>query len=71
MALAVDRLAIVKQLYGDGLTGKATSNILTVPGNLASKRTTAELNREKANKILDDAGYKLGGDGIPGEALVD
>jgi peptide/nickel transport system substrate-binding protein len=64
MTLAVDRQTIVKQLYGDGLTGKATTNILTVPGNLASKNTTSEFNIEKANKILDDAGYKKGGDGI-------
>jgi peptide/nickel transport system substrate-binding protein len=51
-------------LYGDGLTGKATSNTLTVPSNLASKNTTAEFNIDKANKILDEAGYKRGGDGI-------
>src|SRR6185295_14737811 len=62
MTLAVDRQTIVKQLYGDGLTGKATTNILTVPANLASKTTTAEFSIEKANKILDDAGYKKGGD---------
>jgi peptide/nickel transport system substrate-binding protein len=64
MTLAVDRQTIVKQLYGDGLTGKATTNILTVPSNLASKNTTAEFSIDKANKILDDAGYKKGGDGI-------
>ena len=64
MALAIDRQTIVKQLYGDGLTGKATTNILTMPSNLASKNTTSEFSIEKANKILDDAGYKKGGDGI-------
>jgi peptide/nickel transport system substrate-binding protein len=64
MALATDRVTIVKQLYGDGLTGKTTSNTLTVPSSLASKATSAEFNIEKANKILDDAGYKRGGDGI-------
>src|SRR3712207_3214141 len=64
MTLAVDRQTIVKQLYGDGLTGKSTTNILTVPSNLASKNTKAEFNIDTANKILDDAGYKKGGDGI-------
>ena len=64
MALAIDRQTIVKQLYGDGLLGVATNNILTTPINLASKNTTSEFSIEKANKILDDAGYKKGGDGI-------
>ena len=64
MALAVDRQTIVKQLYGDGLLGKTTPNTLTVPSSNASKNTTAEFSIDKANKILDDAGYKKGGDGI-------
>ena len=64
MALAIDRQTIVKQLYGDGLLGVATNNILTTPTSLASKNTTSEFSIEKANKILDDAGYKKGGDGI-------
>ena len=58
MALAIDRQTMVKQLYGDGLLGVATSNILTTPSNLASKNTTAEFSIEKANKILDDAGTR-------------
>ena len=62
MALAIDRATMVKQLYGE--TGVETSNILTTPANLASKNTTAEFNIEKANKLLDDAGYRKGGDGI-------
>jgi peptide/nickel transport system substrate-binding protein len=37
---------------------------LSTPSNLASKNTTAEFSIEKANKLLDDAGYKRGGDGI-------
>jgi peptide/nickel transport system substrate-binding protein len=62
MALAIDRKTMVTQLYGP--TGAETSNVLTTPANLASKNTRAELNIEMANKILDDAGYKRGGDGI-------
>jgi peptide/nickel transport system substrate-binding protein len=62
MALAIDKQTMVKQLYGE--TGVATSNVLTTPANLASKNTTSEFNIERANKLLDDAGYKKGGDGI-------
>ena len=62
MALAIDKETMVKQLYGP--TGEVTHNVLTTPGNLASKNTKSEFNIEKANKILDDAGYKKGGDGI-------
>jgi peptide/nickel transport system substrate-binding protein len=62
MALAIDKETMVKQLYGP--TGEVTHNVLTTPSNLASKNTKSELNIEKANKILDDAGYKKGGDGI-------
>ena len=62
MALAIDKETMVKQLYGP--TGEVTHNVLTTPGNLASKSTKHEFNIEKANKILDDAGYKKGGDGI-------
>jgi len=64
MTLAIDRQTIVKQLYGDGLIGKATTNLLNIPSNLASKNTKAEFNIDAANKILDEAGYKRGGDGI-------
>ena len=62
MALAIDKETMVKQLYGE--TGVVTHNVLTTPGNLASKNTKQEFSIEKANKILDDAGYKKGGDGI-------
>src|SRR5438067_3960107 len=62
MALAIDRDTMAKQLYGP--TGDATSNVLTTPTNLASKNTKYEFNVDKANQILDEAGYKRGGDGI-------
>jgi peptide/nickel transport system substrate-binding protein len=38
--------------------------VLTTPTNLNSPNTSYEFNVEKANKILDDAGYRKGGDGI-------
>ncbi|MGE3269650.1 MAG: peptide ABC transporter substrate-binding protein [Chloroflexota bacterium] len=62
MALAIDKKTMVTQLYGP--TGEVANNILTTPSNLSSKNTTSEFNIEKANKILDEAGYKRGGDGI-------
>jgi peptide/nickel transport system substrate-binding protein len=62
MALAIDRETIAKQLYGP--TGNASANILTIPTNLASKNTSIEFNIDKANQILDQAGYTRGSDGI-------
>jgi peptide/nickel transport system substrate-binding protein len=62
MALAIDRTTMAQQLYGQ--TGSATSNVLTIPTNLVSKNTTFEYNLDKANQILDQAGYARGGDGI-------
>ena len=62
MALAIDRETMVKQLYGP--TGDTTTNVLTTPSNLRSKNTKAEFSIDRANKMLDDAGYKKGGDGI-------
>jgi peptide/nickel transport system substrate-binding protein len=62
MALAIDRDTMAKTLYGQ--TGDATANVLTTPTNLSSKNTAYEFNIDKANQILDEAGYKKGGDGI-------
>jgi peptide/nickel transport system substrate-binding protein len=62
MGLAIDRATMAKQLYGQ--TGDPTSNVLTLPTNLVSKNTSMEFNLDKANQILDQAGYARGGDGI-------
>jgi peptide/nickel transport system substrate-binding protein len=62
MALAIDRTIIAKQLYGP--TGDPTSNVLTIPTNLVSNGTSMEFNVDKANQILDQAGYARGGDGL-------
>jgi peptide/nickel transport system substrate-binding protein len=53
---------MAKQLYGP--TGDATANVLTTPTNLSSKNTAIEFNIDKANQILDQAGYTRGSDGI-------
>jgi peptide/nickel transport system substrate-binding protein len=62
MALAIDRDSIAKQLYGP--TGDATANMLTAPANLVSKNTSYEFNLDKANQILDQAGFVRASDGI-------
>lgn len=62
MAMAIDRDTMAKQLYGQ--TGDASANVLTTPTNLASKNTKREFNIAAANKLLDEAGYPKGSDGI-------
>lgn len=66
LALAVDRQTIATQLYGDGLTGVATCNILPAPPAIASttRFDTCEFNLEEANNLLDEAGWVRGADGI-------
>ena len=67
-AMAVDRKAIAEQLYGGGLTGEATTNIITAPPELASPNTAnleiMKLDIAKANQFLDEAGWRKGPDGI-------
>jgi peptide/nickel transport system substrate-binding protein len=60
--LLVDRAAVQEQIYGR--TGIATANFLNEPKRFASKTTKWELNIDKANQILEAAGWKKGSDGI-------
>ena len=60
--LLVDRAAVQEQIYGR--TGLATANFLNEPKKFASKATKWEFSIEKANQVLDAAGWKKGGDGI-------
>jgi peptide/nickel transport system substrate-binding protein len=62
MMLLVDRKSVEDHIYGR--TGVATANFLNNPERFRSKTTKYEFNIDKANKILDDAGWKLGSDGI-------
>jgi peptide/nickel transport system substrate-binding protein len=62
MHLLVDRESIQKFIYGR--TGRATANVLNGPEKVASKNTKYEFNIAKADKLLEDAGWKKGGDGI-------
>ncbi len=62
LSLLVDRDAIVKHIYGRA--GLTTANYLNGPPSAVSKNTSWEFSIEKAIKLLDDAGWKPGPDGI-------
>ena len=60
--LLVDRASVQEQIYGR--TGIATANFLNEPKRFASKATKYEFNVDKANQVLEAAGWKKGPDGI-------
>jgi len=60
--LLVDRASVQEQIYGR--TGIATANFLNAPSKFQSKATKYEFNVDKANQILEAAGWKKGSDGI-------
>jgi peptide/nickel transport system substrate-binding protein len=62
MGMLVDRKSVEDHIYGR--TGNATGNFLNNPERVRSKNTKWEFNVEKASKILEDAGWKKGPDGI-------
>jgi peptide/nickel transport system substrate-binding protein len=62
LALLVDREAVKKFIYGRA--GRVTANYLNGPEEFVSKNTSWEFSVEKAAKLLDEAGWKPGADGI-------
>lgn len=59
----IDREAIAKNLYGPA--GVATCNVLgSVPPQLSSPNTTCGFDVARANRLLDEAGYARGADGV-------
>src|SRR5262249_19741174 len=62
LALLVNRNAVEDQIYGR--TGIATGNCLNSPERFRSGNTKWEFNVDKANQILEAAGWKKGPDGI-------
>ncbi len=60
--LLIDRESVEKFIYGRG--GKATANFVNAPAKFTSPNMKYEFNVDKANKILDDAGWVRGSDGI-------
>jgi peptide/nickel transport system substrate-binding protein len=62
LALLADRGSIQEQIYGR--QGQATANFLNAPSRFQSKATRWEFNVEKANQVLDGAGWRRGPDGV-------
>ena len=62
MALVADRQGIQDFIYGR--TGTATANFLNNPSRFRSPNNKFEFNTDKANAILEAAGWKKGADGI-------
>jgi peptide/nickel transport system substrate-binding protein len=62
LRLLVDRAAIEAHIYGR--TGVATGNFLNNPERFVSKNTKWEFNIDKANQLLDQAGWQRGADGV-------
>jgi peptide/nickel transport system substrate-binding protein len=62
LALLVDRASVEAHIYGR--TGVATGNFLNNPERFTSKNTTWEFNLDKANRLLEEAGWKRGADGV-------
>jgi peptide/nickel transport system substrate-binding protein len=62
LALVIDRGSMQEQLYGRA--GQATANYINAPSRFQSKNTRWEFHIDKANAVLDQAGWKRGADGI-------
>ncbi|WP_439575866.1 peptide ABC transporter substrate-binding protein [Phreatobacter sp.] len=62
VSLLIDRGSVERFIYGR--TGLATANFLNNPPRVRSPNTKWEFNIEKANQILEAAGWKRGSDGI-------
>jgi peptide/nickel transport system substrate-binding protein len=68
MGLLVDRKSVQDFIYGR--TGVATANFLNNPERYRSKATKFEFNVDKANQVLEAAGWKKGADGIRAKGNV-
>jgi peptide/nickel transport system substrate-binding protein len=68
MSLLVDRKGIADVIYGRGAV--VTSNFLNNPPRFRSSNTRYEFNAEKANQVLEAAGWKKGSDGIRAKGNV-
>jgi peptide/nickel transport system substrate-binding protein len=62
LRLLVDRASVETHIYGR--TAVATGNFLNNPERFVSKNTRWEFNVDKANRLLEEAGWKRGSDGI-------
>ena len=62
LRLLVDRASVEAHIYGR--TAVATGNFLNNPERFVSKNTRWEFSVDKANRLLEEAGWKRGPDGI-------
>ncbi len=62
MSLLCDRQSVQEFIYGR--TGVATANFINNPAKFRSPNNKFEFNLDKANQILDAAGWKRGSDGV-------
>jgi peptide/nickel transport system substrate-binding protein len=62
LSLLVDRTGVQAHIYGRA--DIATANFVNAPDRFASKNTHWEFNIEKANQLLDGAGWMRGPDGV-------
>ena len=62
LSLVVDRANIQEQIYAR--TARATGNFLNNPERFRSKANKWEFSVDKANHLLDAAGWKRGSDGV-------
>jgi len=60
--LLVDRSAVQEQIYGR--QGRTSANFLNAPSKFRSVNMKWEFNVDKANALLEQAGWKRGADGI-------
>jgi len=68
LAMATNRDAVTQKLYGDGVFGKATCNVLAAPEPMTSANTkgldVCKFDPDAANAELDRAGWVRGADGV-------
>ena len=62
LSLLVDRASVEAHIYGR--TGLATGNFINKPPRFASKNTKWVFSIDKANHVLDEAGWQRGPDGV-------
>jgi peptide/nickel transport system substrate-binding protein len=68
MSLLIDRKSIAEFIYGRGAV--TTANFLNNPPRFRSPNSKYEFNPEKANAVLEAAGWKKGADGIRAKGNV-
>lgn len=62
LGLLIDRASIQQNLIGRN--GRLTPNFLNVPDHVRSRNTSWEFSVERANRVLDEAGWTRGADGV-------